>query len=779
MDKVPNSDESSNLVLQNCRSLERFLDTIREPSPAEDEILEILKKNVQLFVAFIELETQSLINDIPSNQQQNHKNVEESQNKNKVQFSFSDSNLLRDEKSTENQALVNLPAPPWSNSKKSIFPSSSKSQPQEANANKPKTRIETMLGLDIFSLPFSKTKRKNEPSCKKNDAVTEPKTKTKNEPSCEENDAVAVHTSPLLKSLNQLQNHNNVEESQNKNKVAFSFSESNLLRDEKTTTKNLNQQQNHKNIVEESQNNNEVPYSLTESNLTSDEKTTDDSEKPSKCNSDLKVASKPADTIDRTLIKAPPPPWLVSSSNSEKSSSCSQPQAIEVVVNVMERKKQKPLPASDLPSLLSLQFTNSAEKTTEDGVKPWLISVVPSSSSNLEESTLSSSSCSQPKEANAKKPTLPASDKEANAKKSALPESDEKANDKKPTLPASDQKANAKEPTLPASNKKAKARKRKRPASNQKANAQIEIPSIPALMQNTSPEIPSIPALLQNTSPEIPSIPALLQNTGPEIPSIPALLRKAKAQAQLLPASIQIQKAKIPKLPVLMQTPTAKKLKLTPTNQIPFFPFQISGVHPTKGTQNYILARHKFGNGTDSKVVFVRATLLLGDGYVYGVGTYVSSSLSLDPLLYNSSLSIPQLSAAIRRFKQLPESVCISIGNIEAVHGFSIFAIRRQYLSLLQTLSSLGVRRLHVLPLVPVPKGSSINHLAVAEMIASDWSDPFGGLYIFERGIIPPGICASDLCQPIPKKTKKKASGPLITVWNTLADAIQIRLCSY
>ncbi|XP_065223459.1 uncharacterized protein LOC135847718 [Planococcus citri] len=397
MDKFQNSDESSNVVLLHCRSLKRLLDTLRKPSPPGDEILEILKKNVQLLVAFIELETQSLINGIPLNQLQNHKN-------------------------------------------------------------------------------------------------------------------------------------------QNENEVPHPLSELNSS-----------------------------PYRKSDS-LPSDEKTTEDDEKPSKSISDLKVASELADTINHALLNLPPPPWLAS--------------------------------------------------------------VVQSSTSTSKESILPSSSCSRPEEANANKP-------------------------------------------------------------KKRINSRLKL----------------------------------------DLFSLPLPERAGQRPYKLLFSSSAPPKTKTKK----------------------------------KKPKQYVVDKLKLNNGSVSRVVCFGRTLLLGDGYVHGVCKHVSKKI--DPLLYNSPLSIMQLETAIRRFPRLSESVCLSVGNYEALHALNVKTVRRQYCRLLKTLSDLGVRRLHVLPLMNVPAGSLMKCKEVADMIASDWRAAFfGGDYIFEHGL---------------RFVNNNSSLVLPKLWDMLKNTIKVRLSSY
>ncbi|XP_065217873.1 uncharacterized protein LOC135843788 [Planococcus citri] len=191
-------------------------------------------------------------------------------------------------------------------------------------------------------------------------------------------------------------------------------------------------------------------------------------------------------------------------------------------------------------------------------------------------------------------------------------------------------------------------------------------------------------------------------------------------------------------------------------------PFQPINKYPFK----YAVAQYTFFHGDVSQVLFVRNTLMLGDGYVYGVGKITSKTYgsTLDPLLYNSSLSISQLAEAIRRFPRLPAKVLLSIGNYDGLYCNDIYAVRRQYLDLLQTLRSLGVRRLHVLPLMNVP-GASPYYQAVAEMVMSDWSTPFGGEYACQHILIQKAL----ICVPKPKL----GFDSLQNDWRKIVEAIR------
>ncbi|XP_065215643.1 uncharacterized protein LOC135842225 [Planococcus citri] len=62
MDEEPNDDVNTNLMLLQCRTLERLLGGLPRPRPPQNEVLDILKANVRLFGAFIGQDVQNVKN---------------------------------------------------------------------------------------------------------------------------------------------------------------------------------------------------------------------------------------------------------------------------------------------------------------------------------------------------------------------------------------------------------------------------------------------------------------------------------------------------------------------------------------------------------------------------------------------------------------------------------------------------------------------------------------------------------------------------------------------
>ncbi|XP_065217187.1 uncharacterized protein LOC135843287 isoform X2 [Planococcus citri] len=195
-------------------------------------------------------------------------------------------------------------------------------------------------------------------------------------------------------------------------------------------------------------------------------------------------------------------------------------------------------------------------------------------------------------------------------------------------------------------------------------------------------------------------------------------------------------------------------------------PFEVIGWYPSK----YVVAEHTCCNDSVSRVAFVGNILMLGDGYVSGVCNYITRSYKhkFDHTLYNSHLTIPQLLAAVARFSQLPANVLLSIGNTDALYRYNFIEVRRQYVHLLQILWSLGVRRLHVLPIMTF-LGMSVQYHAVASMVSENWSTTFGGDYIFESDLIQSALNSFD--EPLRVENDSLVLTP--KQWSLISDKIQ------